>query len=192
MSADKRLAKAKRFAARINEEIIYAIALHRMGAGCASRPDMPDSGRGEPWFPLVRNTLHIDLLMTLCRLHEHGHEDNATIPVVCAMIEAPELRKLLGDVDAANGAMQRFAELQLSGVVKRIRTLRDRVLAHNDMRQVEQIATSGDETKLLEESAWIAEHLHLAVAGSKPQFDLYRKTWEAAAADFWSRVGGDA
>jgi AbiU2 len=199
MSAEQRLAKAKRLTARINGEVIRAFALQAMWVRCANRSDVLHVLQEELGFPIVRDSLLIDLSMTLCRLHEHGREDSATIPIVISLFEDPDVRKRMTDQGSADAAIAKYAELQRSGVIRRIRVLRDRVPAHNDMRKTELTAAYGDETVLLEESAWIAERLHRAVAGSQPQFTLYRKTWKLAADSFWNRtvidtdaVGGKA
>jgi hypothetical protein len=194
MSGEYRQAKAKRLTSRITGEIIRAIALHAMWVGGADRSDVNRALRGEIWFSLLRGTLHVELLMTLCRLHEHGREENATIPVVCSLMAGPSMDNLLADSSAADEAIRRYAGLQRSGLVRRLRVIRDRVIAHNDMRKTERTAAYGDETMLLEESAGIVDRLHIALMGSEPQFARYRETWRLAAESYWNRVvsGGEA
>jgi AbiU2 len=190
MSADYRIVKAKRLTVRVNDEIVRAIALQAMWRRFADQPHLITALRREPWFPLLRGSLHSDLLMTLCRLHEHGHEDNATIPVVRSLIEAPGVHDLLADPSAADHAKRRHDELRRTEAVRRIRVLRDRVLAHNDIRQTEGIAASDDVAMLLEETARIATYLTMAVGGLGVQFSLHQRTWESAAEHFWSLVVG--
>jgi AbiU2 len=190
MSADYRIVKAKRLTVRVNDEIVRAIALQAMWRRFADQPHLITALRREPWFPLLRGSLHSDLLMTLCRLHEHGHEDNATIPVVRSLIEAPGVHDLLADPSAADHAKRRHDELRRTEAVRRIRVLRDRVLAHNDIRQTERTAANADELMILEESARIAISLTMAVGGLGVQFSLHQRTWESATEHFWSLVVG--
>jgi AbiU2 len=194
MSAEQQLAKAKRFTARVHDEIIRAIGLHALWMGCTDGSTVTRALRGQIWFSLLRGTLHVELLMTLCRLHEHGREENATIPVVCSLIAGPNMDILLADSSAAHEAIRLYAGLQRSGLVRRLRVIRDRVIAHNDMRRTERTAAYGDETMLLEQSAGIADRIHVALMGSESQFALYRETWRHAAESYWNRVvsGGEA
>jgi len=190
MSADHRIVKAKRLTVRVNDEIVRAIALQAMWRRFADQPNLITALRRQLWFPLLRGSLHSDLLMTLCRLHEHGHEDNATIPVVRSLIEAPGVHDLLADPSAADHAKRRHNELRRTEAVRRIRVLRDRVLAHNDIRQTERIAANDDELMILEESARIATYLTMAIGGLGVRFSLHQRTWELAAERFWSLVVG--
>ena len=126
--------------------------------------------------------------MTLCRLYEHGREENASIPVVCSLLANPSLRNLLADTSAAEEALSRYAGLQRSGLVRTLQIVRYRIIARGDMQKTERTGAYGDETMLLEESAGIADRLRLAVTGSQPHFAKYRETWRLAAESYWNRV----
>jgi hypothetical protein len=193
MSAEGRLAKARRLGKRIEAEIARAIALHGILACLEEDPDLLGRVRGEAWLPLIREAMQTDLLMTLCRLHEHGREENATIPVVVSFLGDPRLRKLLADERAGEEARTLHAGLQRTGAMKRLRAIRDRVIAHNDTRGIERLAAFGDHAMLLEETARIADRIHRAVgAAGRAPFDLDQEAWKTAARDFWLRLAGPA
>ena len=149
----------KCFTARINEEVIHAIALHSVWSRCIDL-------RHEFAVPLLlRNSVQIELLITLCRLYDRP-KNNFTIPGSLDLLNKSIDCLNLNSRDYAEHAKQLFEELNKTNVLTCVRDLRDRVLAHNDRRPLKYEVQYGDETTLLEQTVRIAGLLHQAVTGN--------------------------
>lgn len=195
MSVPNHLEDIAVLTSRINAEVIRAIALQALWARCANEADVLYVLGDESAFRLLRDSLQIDLLMTLMRLYDRPKQANASIPHVIQKVSEPITISCL-DLNAktyAEQAKEKYQEVEKTGILKRIRALRDRVLAHNDTRKLDDLARYGDETKLLENTEAIAGLLHRTVTGSQPQFDFNRQCSVLSAKSFWSRaMQGDA
>jgi hypothetical protein len=191
MSAQRRLDKAGRLTARIVAEVNRAIALHAVWARCTGQPEVVAELAGEPAFALVRDALLIDLTMALCRLYEAGQDASATFHRLFRTLDDPTVGALLRCPDDHGAAVERYRSLQASGAIKRVRDLRDRVLAHNDTRGISRGPLAGDAASLVNASVDIAGLAHRAVTGSEPQFALCRETWASFADRFWARAKGN-
>ena len=181
MSGLNSLNPLDRLTARINAEVIHAIALHSVWSTCIDL-------RHEFAVPLLlRNSVQIELLITLCRLYDKP-QNNFTIPGVLGLLDKPTERHKLYSHDCAESARKSFGDLEKIDVLTRVRDLRDRVLAHNDRRPLKYLVQHGDETALLEHTILIAGLLHQAVTGNQPQFSEDGITWIEMANDFWRWV----
>jgi hypothetical protein len=193
MSDAQRLLKAEDIVRKLNEQAVRAIALRAMWARCADKEDVLYAMRPDhltPGFRIVRDSLHIDLILTLMRLHERAPQEPASIPAVVEILSDPNIQRALGEVgrrDAARECLELFDELPRD-VLRRLRQLRDRVLAHNDRRGLEMEPTVGDETLLLNKSLAIVSAMDLAIRGNGSFLSEPQQFWDALADGFWEHV----
>lgn len=174
--------------ARINTEVTHAIALQSVWVRCADKPDVPHALSNEFAFPIIRDSVQIELLMTLARLYEVRSRQKKTATIYNAI---QLLNKEHGSLDSnarsyAEQANDKYDQLVKTEIPKRILDLRDKALAHNDKCGPSEQALYGDETKLLEHTETIACLLHQAVTGNHPQH--YRQEWIRFAESFWTRA----
>jgi hypothetical protein len=197
MSTRQRILKAEDIVRHLNQQIVRAIALRAMWARCADHEDILCAMRSEhlaPGFRVIRDSLHIDLILTLMRLHDTPAQEPLSIPVVVEILRDPAVQQSLCNSGAEGATIEALAlyEAVPGDLLRRLRQHRDRVLAHNDRRGLDVEPTMGDETTLLRQSAEIVTAMDRAIRRNGGFFAEPEKFWTLLAHGFWSEVARGA
>lgn len=184
MSAPRQFAKTSRLTARVAAETRLVIARHALWSALPDTSHRPDNPAAATALPILHSALRDDLAMALCRLFETGQRDAATFPRILSIIDDPAVSDLLADRHAAQRASANHARVQAGEAVKRLRTFRDRVLAHNDMRAAAGPLAAADIGELVTIAAELAAELCRAIAGDEPALRI--GDWRDAAQAFWN------
>jgi hypothetical protein len=195
VTPEERHHEAESLITRVNAELIRVLALQEMWSRCRIQQDVLIAmGREDlkPGFLLVRDALHIDLIMSLVRLYDDPKRYiPASVPVLIKRLQEPAIRKLIDACPKRQTASECALRLYQTGSERRrsaLRTLRDKVLAHNEIGNIEHGAEYGDETRLVVETAEIASQIDRAIRGQAAQFAPASLTWKWLADAYWSQT----
>ena len=199
MTAAARLAKVEGDLELISREVRRAISLAAMYSRCTEFHDIVDmmsdsmEGRG---FLTVRDALHRDLIVTLMGVVERGQDRTACLGVLLKMLgdsqvieevkrgpsRHPEAAALIA------AARCDYEDLHVETMLKSLRTLRDRVIAHVERGEVKHGVRLGDERQILLKVIPIVEKIAKALRGAEYHLMELREEWTSNADVFWSHV----
>jgi len=199
MTANMRLTKARKILATLGVEMNRATALQKLWVRCADKPDILDAMNvsHETWgFNIVRDSLQRDLIVTLLKILERGQDRSACIQALLKITDDDQVVDVMkaqstkpSEVDFRIArAKQAFAHLEADGMLKALRTLRDKVIAHVEFGQVAHGAKIGYERKVLERAIPIFEDLAVAVRDREFGLERTQDLWGRHAEAFWSHV----
>jgi hypothetical protein len=199
MTAAARLTKVDGDLDLISREIRRAISLAAMYSRCTEFDDiidmMSDSREGRGVLA-IRDALHRDLIMTLMGVVERGQDRTACLGVLLKMLGDP---RVIEEVrcgpsrhpEAAaliEAARCDYEELHVETVLKSLRMLRDRVIAHLERGEVKHGVRLGDERQILLKVIPIVEKIAKALRGAEYHLMELREEWASNADVFWSHV----
>ncbi len=199
MTAAARLAKVEGDLELISREVRRAISLAAMYSRCTEFHDIVDmmSESMEGWgFLTVRDALHRDLIVTLMGVVERGQDRTACLGVLLKMLGDPQVieevkRGPSRHPEAAAliaAARCDYEDLHVETMLKSLRTLRDRVIAHVERGEVKHGVRLGDERQILLKVIPIVEKIAKALRGEEYHLTELREEWASNADVFWSHV----
>ena len=146
----------------------------------------------EPVYRLVRNTLLMQLAMTLVRMHDRSARNRASLPHVFELLKDQDVMAAFSGeqtvVEAICGAREKWLEIKECEPLKRLREHRHRHLAHTLFEMPDtEFPVINDAFKLLDDTKPIVAKLALGVPG-RADYDLeqLRERWWMCADKFWS------
>jgi hypothetical protein len=180
MIARQRLMKAEKILATAGTEMHRSCALYAMWAGCNNHAvlDNITGTKAARGFSFVRDALYRDLVVTLLTVLEKGQDGSACIPALLKITNDPEVVELMKAKsmrpDEVEGrilsAKQGFKQLEGDGMLRSLRKLRNKAIAHVEHRDVKHGAKYGDERKVLERTIPVFEDLAVAVRDREYHF----------------------
>jgi len=198
VSAIQRLNKAEKILVTVSAELIRAISLQAMLARCANERDILNTlnhSREAFGFVTVRNAIHRDLTVTLLTVLERGQKRSACIPRLLEIASDPRVVELMKNSTARDDVEDRidraergFAQLETDGMLKSLRKLRDKVIAHVEVPPVAHGAKYGDADRVLERTIPIFQDLSVVILDREYQLDGEQRFWRQNADSFWTHV----
>ena len=212
MSTVTKASRAREIIGKIEANLEDAIAIEAMLSWSIDDPAVSRAYDQTPAVfgcNLIRHTLLIQLAMVMMRIHDPGARNRASLPHLFELLQdrdvKAEFRKDarvwhpdeldLADVseqkvvEAIGDAQTRWEAIKKQDPIKRLRTHRDRYMAHSliEMSDVER-AVCDDAYKLLEDTTPIVEKLLLGLLGKSEGFADRRETRRKHAQAFWSKA----
>jgi hypothetical protein len=199
MTADARLTKVEGDLELISREVRRAISLAAMYSRCPECHDIIDmiSDSAEGWgFLTIRDALHRDLIVTLLGVVERGQDRTACLGVLLKMLGDPQVIEEVRrgpsrhpEAAALIAAARRdYEDLHVETMLRSLRMLRDRVIAHVERGQVKHGVRLGDERQILLKVIAIVEKIAKALRGAEHHLMELREERASNADDFWSHV----
>src|SRR5260370_6587963 len=199
MTAAARLAEVEGDLELISREVRRAIFLAAMYSRCTEFHDIVDmmSESMEGWgFLTVRDALHRDLIVTLMGVVERGQDRTACLGVLLKMLGDPQVieevkRGPSRHPEAAAliaAARCDYEDLHVETMLKSLRMLRDRVIAHVERGEVKHGVRLGDERQILLKVIAIVEKIAKALRGAEYHLMELREEWTSNADVFWSHA----
>jgi hypothetical protein len=156
---------------------------------------MSDSMEGAG-FLTIRDALHRDLIVTLMGVVERGQDRTACLGVLLKMLGDPQVieevkRGPSRHPEAAEliaAARCDYEDLHVETMLKSLRMLRDRVIAHVERGEVKHGVRLGDERQILLKVIPIVEKIANALRGEEYHLMELREEWASNADVFWSHV----
>jgi hypothetical protein len=115
MIGKQRAERGTRIAEELKRQLVRAIALSELWVRCFDQTDVCSfiDARQElvPPFTLVRESLHLELLLTLTRLHDTD-KNAASIPNAIVIVSDPNIEQFLADTKARDAALLKNKILQ--------------------------------------------------------------------------------
>jgi hypothetical protein len=199
MTADARLTKVEGDLELISREVRRAISLAAMYSRCPECHDIidmiSDSAEGSG-FLTIRDALHRDLIVTLMGVVERGQDRTACLGVLLKMLGDPQVIEEVRrgpsrhpEAAALIAAARRdYEDLHVETMLRSLRMLRDRVIAHVERGQVKHGVRLGDERQILLKVIAIVEKIAKALRGAEYHLMELREEWASNADVFWSHV----
>src|SRR6266404_8615897 len=199
MTADARLTKVEGDLELISREVRRAISLAAMYSRCPECHDIidmiSDSAEGSG-FLTIRDALHRDLIVTLLGVVERGQDRTACLGVLLKMLGDPQVIEEVRrgpsrhpEAAALIAAARRdYEDLHVETMLRSLRMLRDRVIAHVERGQVKHGVRLGDERQILLKVIAIVEKIAKALRGAEYHLMELREEWTSNADVFWSHV----
>lgn len=186
VGAKTELTKAKTLAEAINKEVFRAIALRSSWVRCANSKDVLTAINGAKLiaFNVIREAIHKDLVFTMTKLFDVG-KDDLSFHRIFRILEDPAVLPLLADAQACAEANARYRAVADSKHCRSLRLLRNKMLAHNDTRGVQQTAKYGHEVALLKDTVWITTRLSTALPAGPFHYEAAERVWDDEANRFW-------
>jgi hypothetical protein len=200
MTASARLAKAKGDLELVSREVRRAISLAALYTRCTEARDVVEtmSDSVEGWgFITVRDALHRDLIVTLMGVvHRRGQDRTACLGVLIEMLGDPQVVKEIerspsshqDSIELLASARRDYEGLCAGPMLKALRALRDKVIAHVERGDVKHGARLGDEREILLKVIPIVEKIAKALNGEEDRLMELREAWAENADAFWSHV----
>ena len=146
----------------------------------------------EPVYRLVRNTLLMQLALTLVRMHDRRTRNRASLPHVFELLEDQDVMAAFSGeqtvAEAICGARKKWLEIKECETLKQLRKHRNKYFAHILMDRPDMEGPVINKVfKLLDDTKPIVAKLALGVPG-RADYDLeqLRERWWMCADKFWS------
>jgi AbiU2 len=127
LTPEARVAEARLVADRLNEEVLRAIRLRALYMRCANAQDILDTFSqtlDAHAFVTVRNSLFVELILTLMRIYDASRPNTASLRSLGHLLDADDVRKTLHDIaesDALGGPAFVDADDEIREAIERQR-----------------------------------------------------------------------
>jgi hypothetical protein len=199
MTAAARLTKVEGDLELISREVRRAISLAAMYSRCTEFRNiidmMSDSAEGRGVLA-IRDALHRDLIVTLMGVVERGQDRTACLGVLLKMLGDPQVIEEVGRGPSRHpeaaaliaAARCDYEDLHVETMLKSLRMLRDRVIAHVERGEAKHGVGLGVERQILLKVIAIVEKIATALRGAEYDLMALREEWASKADVFWSHV----